>query len=268
MSSPIYAPYNDLECPLVTGSELSSTSRITNGPFHPYSRNCASGSEGKKKSVLLPIGPIGNSSPPSPSPNGWQQSSGLLESVIGKLPDLTPPSPTFGKKKLLFQDPALSSELSPCSEIDLTIGTKSETLLNPINSTTFPEMYLYAIIGISHLTLGHSKPLLRTMANLLHLSGLSTYSGAGPELVKVSEHGKRLVYRLTLRIPGQNGGAATKVSNMLSLTNFEELWTYPTSCDGLTGIQCVWSSKEVQELSYVRTYGLPAIWLRNNGTLI
>lgn len=133
---------------------------------------------------------------------------------------------------------------------------------------TSPEMYSFVIIGNILLTAGPSKQLLRTMASLLVLNEPSTSSGGDPVVEKVSAPGKRLVFRLILKIRAPNGGAVTKAKQMLSLMNLEELWTYPTYSAGLTGTLSVWSSKVVLDLSYVRLYGLPATWLQISGTPI
>lgn len=90
-------------------------------------------------------------------------------------------------------------------------------------------------------------------------------SGGEPELAKVSAPGKRLVFRLTVKIHAPSGGVDTKVKKILSLTNFEEHWTLPTSYDGQIATQSVWSQKDLHDRSLLKAYGLPAIWIQGPG---
>lgn len=264
-----YAAYNDEpQCLPATGSELCGTCPTQSGPCRTPSPRSAYGYVARKRSVQQPVDITGNSSPPSPSRNAYQPLNVSSDLDTGNLLNLTPPPPMSGKTKLLFQEQDSSSEASPCKEMLPPIGTPSEKMLSTEILNLSHQMCSFGNFLLTLVIIAASKQLLLTTCKALQLSGLFTYTGEEAELVKVSAPGKRQVYRLTLKIHEQNGGAVIKVKQMLLLMSFEELWTYPMSSGGLTVIQCVLSSKDVLDLSYVRLYGLPQTWLLTNGIQI
>jgi len=129
------------------------------------------------------------------------------------------------------------------------------------------DIYIRYSIVLTSVIIGHCKQLLQTLDKLWALRKLSTCFGVPRALVKVSEHGKRQVWRLTLKIREPSGGTDIMVMKTLYSMNFEGPLTSRISSGGLTATQSVWSTKEVLDLSYVKPYGLPQIWLQTNGTL-
>lgn len=74
------------------------------------------------------------------------------------------------------------------------------------------------------------------------------YFGEGLTLAKVDGHGKKQLWRLTVRILEANFGADTETMKTLLSMNFEEVSTFPISSDGPTVIQSWWKSKEAPYL--------------------
>jgi len=84
--------------------------------------------------------------------------------------------------------------------------------------------------------------------------------------VRVTEHGARQGWKLSLRFPRQNGGAVTRVKLTLLSTNFTEVYTSTTYYDGWTDTLVVWRSKVEQGSSRRESSGLPQTFIRTNGT--
>jgi len=82
------------------------------------------------------------------------------------------------------------------------------------------------------------------MLRQLVSSELVTSTGALPELARVGTLGTPLGFRLTLRIPALNGGAAIETRQMLLSMNFEESSMYRTCFGGSTAILSRWKRKE------------------------
>jgi len=62
-------------------------------------------------------------------------------------------------------------------------------------------------------------------------------------LVNLGVLGKKQAYKVIVRIPGANFGAATRVKNMLSAMNFEEVSILRTYYDGQTVTPSEWKLK-------------------------
>lgn len=98
-------------------------------------------------------------------------------------------------------------------------------------------MYIFVITQVS-------EELAQTMHDQLLWSEVVQFCGARLELVKVTEPGKPLAWRLILKIPLPSGGVDTRAKKMLLLMNLEELSTYRIFYDGWTSIQSVWKLKD------------------------
>lgn len=207
-------------CPLKsqdTGSE----------PFSPMTcvetwRSRLSGSAASESNVQRPADYTGNCSQLSEE----EYASGMLNGYVvtdtgsphGKLHltlGLRLPSPTSGRKKLLSLALDSNSEPSHSSEMIREIGKKCGRRLKRANWERFQPTYVFGIIGLS-------KPLLATIRSLLQLSELFMFSGDELELEKgtfflilVSEHGKRQVWMLTVKIRDPSGGTDTAVRQLL-----------------------------------------------------
>lgn len=121
------------------------------------------------------------------------------------------------------------------------------------------------------LTLAIISPSLQsllTIKALLQLNESVSFFGAGLVLAKVSERGKRQVFRLTLRIPDQNGGADTRIRHLLSSMSFVVESIFPTYYDGWTDILYLLRPKDHPGPSWLPKSGLPAIWILDPGTPI
>jgi len=64
--------------------------------------------------------------------------------------------------------------------------------------------------------IGPSLVSLQLINEQLQSFESAMFFGDAPELVKVTEPGRRRVYRLTLRIPDRNGGADIRIKYVLS----------------------------------------------------
>lgn len=226
------------------------------------------GLKDNKKNVLPQLDCIGNSLSRSLSPKDSQELEESYVDVTGSPVALKRRNATYGRKTLESKELNLNLEEDLCEETFQQIGTRFENRLKAAISEAYPQMFIYGIVELTIVIIGGSLPLLRTIKNLLQLKESFTFIGAELELAKVSAPGKRLVYRLIARIPGLNGGAATAVKSMLLSMNFEEHWTSPTFCDGLTATQCVLSQKDLHDRSLLKIYGLPAMWIQGPGTPI
>jgi len=97
------------------------------------------------------------------------------------------------------------------------------------------------------------------MINLLEWKEHAMYFGEPPAQVKVVGHGTKPEWKVIVKIHGQNSGVATALKNMLSSTNFVEVSTYLTSCDGWIATQSVWRSKGQADLFAQQRYGSQVI---------
>lgn len=129
-------------------------------------------------------------------------------------------------------------------------GNCSGNLLNQVNSWKFPPRYEFSITELceqSGLTLLHQ----------LEWSELVKYSGVLLELVNQGELGKKLEWKLTLKIPTRSFGAVIQTRNMLSSMNLEEVSRLATYYDGWTATQSWWKLKDQQSASRQTRSGSP-----------
>lgn len=152
-------------------------------------------------------------------------------------PDQEPQSPMSGKTRPMSKEPDLNWAKELFEDKKQEIGTKSGTQPSTETLWTSQPTSEYVV-------------LLRSAVSVLDtLKGLQwnvPYLSFGETLVleKVVLLGKKLVWKLTLKIPEQSGGMVTSARNTLLLMNFVVVSTSPTSSDGLTGIRFWWKRKE------------------------
>jgi len=116
-------------------------------------------------------------------------------------------------------------------------GKEYGSLQEPVKLRRYRLTSVYDILGRSNTS-------LTSILDLCQWNELATCFGEEPELVNLEEHGTKPVWRLTLKIREQSGGADTKVSQLLSLMNFVATSISTTSCDGSIVIQSSWRRKE------------------------
>jgi len=256
-----YACSGECQPRRVSGWVPSST-----GPYQTNSPETVTGSKANRKNVR----PLGDctikSSPDSTEQSDLHTCEEQLEMAIGRSRARMQQMPTSTRMTPLSPIPDSSWVERLCEETSPPTGTPSKHSQNKETSNLFQQTFIF---GLAHLTVDiieHSKSSLRTVWKSLQLCEPLMFFGVEPEQEKVSEPGRRQVYRLTLKIHAPNGGAVIRAKNMLSLMNFEEVLTYPTCYDGSIATLSVWSSKVVLNLSYVQRYGLPAIWLQKLGS--
>jgi len=197
------------QCP-ATGSEPCSPS--------PGSSHCSSpwsGSVGNRRCAQPRDDYTGSLSPDSRSPSEDQQSSASLEMDTGSPLDPRQLMSTSGKTIPGLLEPSSNSVPNHFDEMTQEIGKQLNSLPRPVNWSLSQQTYTFGKLLVTVVIIAHSYALLATMSKFLQLSGTYMSFGAYPELVKVSEHGKRQVFRLTLKIHAPSGGAVTKVKQMV-----------------------------------------------------
>lgn len=214
-------------------------------------------SEDSEKSVQVEQF-IGSLSPPSLARSASLKLKLPLEMVTGSQLGPLQLENTFGKKTLPLRAPDLSSGWSPFDGMSPQIGMPSDSSPLQENCPKYQRTYSFVIIG-------RSLQSLQTMQFQLRAYEKFMYFGAIPALEKVSEPGKRVVYRLTLRILDPSGGAVTAIKLRLSWMNFEEELISHTFFDGLTDTQLLWSEKADPALCWPPKYGLLATWILGHG---
>lgn len=130
-----------------------------------------------------------------------------------------------------------------------------------------PDIYI-RYLRLTVVIIAPYAQLLQTMQSQVLSNAKFQFIGAELELAKVSEPGRRLVFRLTLKIPAQSGGAVIEARQMLSLMNFEEESMYHMSFGGQIDILSLWRPKEVPGRSWRPKYGLPVTWILGPGIQI
>lgn len=136
----------------------------------------------------------------------------------------------------LLEEPNSSLELSLLNATTQLTGTQSGRMLPQANLIESPPMLEWSILG-------HYETLKLLTVLLEVLYAKHGYTGALPELVNLGGHGNKPVKMLLVKILNPSFGLAIEVKRTLSLMNFEEELTLPTSCDGWIVTQCTWSKK-------------------------
>lgn len=165
---------------------------------------------------------------------------------------LGPPrlTPIVRRKKLVLQEPNSSSDRSLSPETRRLNGSPYGKILNiltlgpppsPETTTSYPLTYEWSIIG--------PFGLLALILQRLEEWNVNVWSSGERQVVEnLDVPGKKLVWKLILRIPVQSFGAVMMAKKMLSSMNFEEALTFPIFYDGRTDIRSEWNLKEVQDL--------------------
>lgn len=189
----------------------------------------------------------------------------LFPERIWSSPDRSPLKTMSGRKTPESKVPALNSVSSPFKETVPKIGKKSGTRLNPEQSNRFQLMFEFDGKVTLMLVIIPCVEYAETIRDLLQWNVSYTFSGVQQGLVNQEEPGKRLVWKLTQRIPARSFGAVIKVKNMLSSMNFEEESTFPIFCDGWIGIQSSWKQRDPQCVCVPKLSGSPRTSIRGCG---
>lgn len=160
----------------------------------------AIGSKGSKKSAQQLTDSTTKSLQDSSRLCGLALLNESLDQDTGSLREALQRKSTSGKKIHQSMELDLISEGSPSTGIQRKIGNPSEIWQKWASSTTFPPTYSYGNILLTLVIIGPYLQLLQIMQNRLQSCEQLLYSGAQLELAKVSEPGKRLVFRLILKI--------------------------------------------------------------------
>lgn len=218
-----------------------------------------------------PSSEASESSEPAPSTTGKSSSTSSLHRgclgskatfirrLIGSPHVQKPPMNTSGKTKPLSRAHDSSLALNRFSEIARPTGNLYGRTLSLEDYWTSQQMSEYVVIT-------HSRESLQTIHNLLLKNVPQLFTGAQVEQAKLGVHGKKLAWRLTLRILGPNGSTDIEISHQLYSMNFEEVSTSLMSSAGWIGTQYLWKQKEVQDLSWPAKSGLHPTFLQPNGT--
>lgn len=166
-----------------------------------------------------------------------------------------------GKKTLVSKVRCSSSVTPHCVETKSQIGMLSER--QPKEAIWTPNVsrdkYLFKITS-------PSRKSAETMFDLLLWYGRSTFFGELREVANPTGLGVRRVQMLIVKSHALNGGAVTMAKNLLSWMNFEEILTFPTSCDGGIAILSEWRPKGTMLRFPSESGTLRAIYPRPNGT--
>lgn len=228
-------------------------------------------SNGSKASLkeVSPDMSIGKSSLQS----GLRRASQGLRRSLG-LPARTSSSHVQKKLKLTAGKMTLQSEADSSSEQNPFVLTKKQigklsgknnliiegsTQLKASSSVS-PQLFEWRIIG-PYAQLVHTI-LLLTQFEIKKF----TTSGGQLTLGSHTGHGLKQEWMLIAKIRGPSGGMVTKVNEMLLWMNFEEELISHISSAGLTGIQLLWKSKDLQSPSISIECGLPVICPLKNFT--
>jgi len=174
-------------------------------------------------------------------------------------PDQKPVPLMYGRKTPESPAPSLNLENSPSSETAPQTGTEYGNTLNEEISCPFQQMFVFTVTGLCEQS-------ALTTQNRLVWSGLAMYTSVRLELGSLDALGMNPEWRLIVRIPTVNSGAATLVNHELSLMNFVVESMSHTYSDGSIVIRSMWKSRD-QVSHYVLTpFGSQPTWTLNNGT--
>lgn len=179
--------------------------------------------------------------------------------VTWSSPDRTQPSPTFGRKKRELQGLSSSSELSRSNAIKRKTGTLSENKPKKVTFKPFRPTYTYVVIT-------SSEESHQIVQGALQSLGRATFIGEEAERESHDEHGTKLDWTLTVKIPEPNGGMVTKAKRMLLSMNFVVTSESRTYSDGLTAIQFEWRLKAPAYPCWRPNYGLLRTSILEPGT--
>jgi len=104
----------------------------------------------------------------------------------------------------------------------------------------FRRLFVFKITGLCEQS-------AQTTLNQLQWSELAMYSGVKLALASRGELGKRLDYKLTLRIQEPSFGAGIKARSMLLSMNFVEASMSVTCFDGWTVTQSSWKLRDLPQ---------------------
>lgn len=153
----------------------------------------------------------------------------------------------------------LNLDQSPLNESQRSIGSKYGHMLSTVESKKSPPRFVYRATA-------PYEALVQTMITLLAWNETAEFISVKLVLVSPVVRGMKQDWMLSVKTHGLNSGVDTKVKRMLSLMNFVEVLTYPTSCVGWIVIQSVWKLREVADPCVPSTSGLPATFRRETGT--
>jgi len=165
-------------------------------------------------------------------------------------PDPRPLSPTATRKSLDF--PSLSPlEPNPFDETVPQTGSQYGPPPSPVISCRSQLTYEWCLIVPSH---GYG-PIMRQRRLLI---GQLAFFGVVQVLANLTVLGMKQEKVLMLKIPDPSSGVVTKISNMLSSMNFEEVLMSHICSDGSTGTLALWKSKDLPDPSMRQEFGLLA----------
>lgn len=195
------------------------------------------------------VSSLRESSPQRVSRNSSHQ---LLD--IGSSPEAPPPSPTYGRRRLVSVSP-LNLGRSHSSAIPMSIGTLLDNVPLEEIMLESPAIFTFDIIL-------RSVQLLQIIYDQLLSSENVLFSGV--ELVRVSRVrlGRRRVPKPTLRIRVPSSGAATAVKSVLLSMNLEEASIFHTYYAGRTVTLSEWRLKDHHDLYAPNGYGSQVICTR------
>lgn len=227
----------------------------------PVYRRESIGSEDNWNPAQSPDTFIGKLLWPSTERKASPRSSHCLEETpaMRNCPDQRLPRATFGKKTRESRDRSSSTEYYPSSVPTPKTGTEFGNTLNEGISCPYLPTYVLTVIGLSEQS-------ALTLRDRCQWSELSMYSSVTLELGSHAKHGKTEEWKLTVKIPTVNSGAAIPASQVLSSMNFVAVSMSHTFSGGSIVIQSMWRSKDQASLYVQNPFGLQPTWTLNNGT--
>lgn len=179
--------------------------------------------------------------------------------ATGSYLDLSLPTGMCGRKTQPLKVLGSSSGSELFNGTAQQIGMLSGQLHGSERLTISPQISVFGVI----LRLRESEWIILF---LCELTAFVMSSGARLELERVGGPGMKAGTWLTLRILAPSGGAATRVSQMLSSMNFEARSESPTSFGGWTATLSVWRQREELNHWLPARFGLLPIWILEIGT--
>lgn len=195
---------------------------------------------------------IGKLSSPSPRRALLPLFEACLETSTPNSLDLKPHANMCGKKTPELTELSLNLDPSLSESIQRPTGSKFGPPPSPVSSWLFPRIVEFQVTVRYEVF-----DLIMTRLSLWRESVM--YSGDQLGLVKVAVHGRKLEWKLTVRIPELSFGAVTSLKEMLLSMNFEEESTFHTCCAGSIVIRSVWKLKEALCRSVLTSFGSPPI---------
>lgn len=214
----------------------------------PTSPCPANGSKANLKLVHPLPTVIGKSALRSRKKSRLNKSENVLDQSTASFPVHPPPTPTVGKKTLLYQEPVLNSELSPFNETPKQIGKQFGPPPSPAIWKPSRHIVEWSIMGAF-------EELVLTIHEQSEWKENALSIGARLELENLDVPGMRQVWKLTVKIPGPSSGVVTKWRRMLLSMNFVEESISPICFDGWTGTLYEWKSKGLPCRSMLTKFG-------------